>query len=396
MIKFNVYSTAEKILNEFLRKKISKYSQYRNYDYGPTYPHKAVSGLSPYISKGIIKEKYILEKIKKNKNTSDKFIQEVLWRSYWKGWLEKHNKVWENYKSEVDNKLNNICKRNLYELYNKALKGQTDLEPFDSWIKQLTETGYLHNHTRMWFASIWIHYLGLPWELGANLFYENLLDADIASNTLSWRWVAGIQTLGKKYLATKENIIKYSLGRHRNFILPKLKDVNPDYIRYDENEIKFNKQITFNKNKKNALFILENNLDFSFIKDNMNKNSVIIFLRIDVAGIKKNNISKAFQNQCNSDLIDLCKNYKIIHKIFNISTSFEQLINYLLIENIYTTYSEYITIGYEKDIINKLILALKNNKIQYTDFLDEYYQDVWKYCDKGFFNFRKNFNEKYI
>ena len=128
----------------------------------------------------------------------------------------------------------------------------------------------------------------------------------------------------------------------------------------------------------------------------MNKNSVIIFLRIDVAGIKKNTISKAFQNQCNSDLIDLCKNYKIIHKIFNISTSFEQLINYLLIENIYNTYSEYITIGYEKDIMSKLILALKNNKIQYTDFLDEYYQDVWNYCDKGFFNFRKNFNEKYI
>ena len=45
--------------------------------------------------------------------------------------------------------------------------------------------------------------------------------------------------------------------------------------------------------------------------------------------------------------------------------------------------------------MNKLILALKNNKIQYTDFLDEYYQDVWNYCDKGFFNFRKNFNEKY-
>ena len=99
MIKPNVYSTAEKILDEFLLKKISKYSQYRNYDYGPTYPHKAVSGLSPYISKGIIKEKYILEKIKKNKNISDKFIQEVLWRSYWKGWLEKHDKVWEDYVS---------------------------------------------------------------------------------------------------------------------------------------------------------------------------------------------------------------------------------------------------------------------------------------------------------
>ena len=169
MIYSNVYSTAEKILDEFLLYKISNYSQYRNFDYGATDPHKAVSGLSPYISKGIIKEKYILKKIKENKNTSDKFIQEILWRSYWKGWLEKHNKVWLDYKFEVNNKLTTIVKSNLYELYKNALIGKTNLEPFDYWINQLIKTGYLHNHSRMWFASIWIHYFRLPWELGANL-----------------------------------------------------------------------------------------------------------------------------------------------------------------------------------------------------------------------------------
>ena len=112
MIQPNVYDIAKKILDEFLSKKISKYSQLRNFDYGPTNPKKAVSGLSLYISKGIIKEKYILKNIKENKNTSDKFIQEVLWRSYWKGWLEKHDKVWLDYKSDLERNLNTISNNN--------------------------------------------------------------------------------------------------------------------------------------------------------------------------------------------------------------------------------------------------------------------------------------------
>ena len=69
----------------------------------------------------------------------------------------------------------------------------------------------------MWFASIWIHYLQIPWELGQKFFYENLLDGDVASNLLSWRWVAGLQTLGKKYIATEENINKYTNNRYLGF-----------------------------------------------------------------------------------------------------------------------------------------------------------------------------------
>ncbi len=67
-------------------------------------------------------------------------------------------------------------------------------------------TGYLHNHARMWFASIWIFTLRLPWELGADFFLRHLLDGDPASNTLSWRWVGGMQTMGKTYLARADNI----------------------------------------------------------------------------------------------------------------------------------------------------------------------------------------------
>ena len=65
----------------------------------------------------------------------------------------------------------------------------------------------------MWFASIWIFTLRLPWELGADFFLRHLFDGDPASNTLSWRWVAGLQTQGKNYAARAANISKYTEGR---------------------------------------------------------------------------------------------------------------------------------------------------------------------------------------
>jgi deoxyribodipyrimidine photo-lyase len=67
----------------------------------------------------------------------------------------------------------------------------------------------------MWFASIWIFTLRLPWELGADFFLRHLIDGDPASNTLSWRWVAGLHTPGKTYLATADNIAKNTQGRFR-------------------------------------------------------------------------------------------------------------------------------------------------------------------------------------
>ena len=132
------------------------------------------------------------------------------WRIYWKGWLEGRPKVWYDYKEKINEYITNLSKKNFYKDYIKATNGQTGIECFDKWVNELKEFGYLHNHTRMWFASIWIFTLNLPWELGANFFYKNLLDADPASNTLSWRWVAGLHTEGKFYLARQDNIEKFS------------------------------------------------------------------------------------------------------------------------------------------------------------------------------------------
>ena len=87
---------------------------------------------------------------------------------------------------------------------------ETEIECFNDWVKELKNFNYLHNHTRMLFASIWIFTLKLPWQKGAEFFMKNLFDGDAASNTLSWRWVAGIQTKGKNYLAKSWNISKFT------------------------------------------------------------------------------------------------------------------------------------------------------------------------------------------
>ena len=95
-----------------------------------------------------------------------------------------------------------------------AEQGRTGIDCFDAWSTELRETGWLHNHVRMWFASIWMFTLRLPWELGADFFARELIDFDPASNTLSWRWVAGLHTRGKNYVARADNIARYTQGRY--------------------------------------------------------------------------------------------------------------------------------------------------------------------------------------
>ena len=143
---------------------------------------------------------------------AEKFIQEVCWRTYWKGWLEARSGVWKSYGDELT-RARDRWDTNIQ--YRSAIEGRTGIDCFDAFAQELLASGYLHNHARMWFASIWIFTLRLPWVLGADFFFRHLLDGDPASNTLSWRWVAGLQTRGKHYVATADNIRRYTAGRFR-------------------------------------------------------------------------------------------------------------------------------------------------------------------------------------
>jgi len=183
------------------------YAVGRNTDPGPD-GAGAVSKLSPYLRHRIVTEAETVGAVlaRHDYAATEKFVQEVLWRTYWKGWLEMHPAAWTRFCAERDAVAATPDVA-------AAEKGETGIEGFDDWARELVGTGYLHNHARMWFASIWIFTLRLPWVRGADFFLRHLIDADPASNTLSWRWVAGLQTAGKTYLATRENIARYTDGR---------------------------------------------------------------------------------------------------------------------------------------------------------------------------------------
>jgi deoxyribodipyrimidine photo-lyase len=177
--------------------------------------HDNVSRISPWVQKRLLLESEIVAAARAQWSfpAVEKFVQEVYWRTYWKGWLEQRPAAWTRWVEAVPRLRASLTAEQGSALA-AALAGRTGIACFDDWARELVATGYLHNHARMWFASIWIFTLKLPWELGAAFFYEHLLDGDVASNTLSWRWVAGLQTPGKTYVARADNIAHYTDSRH--------------------------------------------------------------------------------------------------------------------------------------------------------------------------------------
>lgn len=199
-------------LTDFLPQAGRTYADLRNLDL-PGHPH--VSTLSPWLRHRLVTEAEVIDAILRvHPKGADKFLAEVWWRTYWKGWLELRPAVWTSYRQGLQAALNRLAvEPGLAARAEAAMLGDTGIDGFDHWAHELVTTSYLHNHARMWFASIWIFTLRLPWELGADFFLRHLIDGDPASNTLSWRWVAGLHTPGKTYLATADNIAKNTRGR---------------------------------------------------------------------------------------------------------------------------------------------------------------------------------------
>lgn len=200
-------------LAEFVPRAGRAYAAERNIDRGPG-DRSNVSTLSPWVRHRLVTEREVVGAVlqRHSLDTAGKFVQEVYWRTYWKGWLELRPSVWARYTAAIEPALAALTSEDR-STYESAIAGRTGIEGFDGWARELVELGYLHNHARMWFASIWIFTLRLPWQLGADFFLRHLLDGDPASNTLSWRWVAGLQTVGKTYLATTQNIEFATEGR---------------------------------------------------------------------------------------------------------------------------------------------------------------------------------------
>ena len=362
-------------LDNFIENNLSEYSKLRNFDFGPK-DRSNTSCLSPYITHGIIKEKEIIQKSlnKFSFSKNEKFIQEVLWRTYWKGWLELRPNVWNEYLIELNNFREDFNKD---QNYLNAIEGKTNIECFDKWVNELKENNYLHNHTRMWFASIWIFTLELPWQLGAEFFMQHLCDGDAASNTLGWRWVAGVQTQGKHYLASEWNIKKFTNNRFQNIKLnenapPKVSGKSYSIVKQDFS----NPEIVADQN----LLVFENNLSFETtdFKNHKFKKIFIVSNKNENRSIKLSQKVMKFKSLLMEDQRKRLEDRSIECEIVDITE----------IQKIENCYGLYPTIGENLDYLN-------SNNLKINFLFRDLDQSSWQYCNKGYFNF-KNYIPKII
>ena len=366
-----------KKLIDFIENNLFEYSKLRNFDFGPD-QRGNISCLSPYITHGVLSEREVMSlSLKKFPFVKiEKFIQEVLWRVYWKGWLELRPNVWRDYILDL-NRLKQEYKDD--KNYLEAVEGRTKIECFNTWVDELKRHNYLHNHARMWFASIWIFTLGLPWQLGAEFFMKYLLDGDSASNTLGWRWTAGVQTKGKNYVASEWNIKKFTNNRFSNIKL----NENPVPINDERNySIINNGFLDANVSNSQDLLVFDNNISFeqSDFKDQSFKTIYFVFNENETRQIKLDEKVINFKKSLIKDQIESLKNKSLNCKIINIQDLNDMKENLLAL---------YPSIGENLDYINSN--NFKNINFLYRK-IDQY---SWKYCNKGFFNF-KNYIPKIV
>lgn len=179
------------------------YERTRNYGDGK------VTKLSPYIHHGILSlsevRNYALSKCE-NPNDIYKFIQELAWREFWQFILREHPEwVWE----DAESYKTGFAPADYADILpDDITQGQTGIACLDAFIRELITTGYIHNHARMYLASYVTHFRRIKWQAGAKWFLHHLLDGDLASNNLSWQWIASTFS-NKPYIFNLENVDKY-------------------------------------------------------------------------------------------------------------------------------------------------------------------------------------------
>ena len=355
------------ILENYIKKDISTYSAQRNFDFGPQ-NRKNISCLSPYITHRLISEYEVAKKVlsKHPYQKVEKFIQEIFWRVYWKGWLELRPKVWTDFVEDLKNIENSTE-------YEKAINGETNIDCFNDWIKELKENNYLHNHTRMWFASIWIFTLNLPWQKGAEFFMKHLFDGDAASNTLSWRWVAGLQTKGKHYVAQAWNISKFTNNKYQNVKLNENALPLTDKREYKLSPI----NLDYDDNANENLLVFENELNLENHKLKNYKNIYLILLTNEVRKIKLEKKVLDFKTKIINDQKRRLNQIKILNEI-ELQSLAKEVLSFDVIHP---------SIGENYSFLNNI---RKKQSLNLNFILKEEDKFSWQFSNKGYFNFKNN------
>ncbi len=358
---------ALKQLDDFINSELANYSFKRNFDLGPK-DKSNVSCLSPYISHRLITEyevaKTVLAKFPYQK--VDKYIQEIFWRVYWKGWLELRPQVWTDFIEDLKGLKED-------DNYKKAINGETQIKCFNDWVKELKENNYLHNHTRMWFASIWIFTLNLPWQKGAEFFMKHLFDGDAASNTLSWRWVAGLQTKGKHYIAQSWNISKFTNNKYKNIKLNENALPVTDKREYKLNPLNFITEDNSNEN----LLLFENELNLENKNLKKYKNIYLVLLSNDARRIKLGQKVQDYKSEIINDQKKRFEDLQIIDEL-KFQTLADEINSFDVVHP---------CIGENFSFLNSI---RKKRNLKLNFILGEEDKFSWQFSKKGFFNFKNN------
>ena len=360
--------TALKKLGDFINSNLKDYNFKRNFDLG-TKNKSNVSCLSPYISHRLITEYEVAKTVlsKFSYQNVDKFIQEIFWRVYWKGWLELRPQVWSDFIEDLKS-----IKED--DKYLKAVNGETEILCFNDWVKELRENNYLHNHTRMWFASIWIFTLKLPWQKGAEFFMKHLYDGDAASNTLSWRWVAGLQTKGKHYVAQAWNISKFTNNKYNNV---KLNENALPLLDKREYKLKPLNLIMYNDETNESLLVFENELSLENQKLKNYKNIYLALLSNEARKLKLEQKVLDFKSNVINDQKKRLKQVQIVDEN-KLQSLMEKIKSFDVLHP---------SIGENYSFLNNM---RKKYHLKLNLILRDEDKFSWQFSNKGYFNFKNN------
>ena len=342
-----------------------KYGKTRNFVNG------AVTYLSPYVSRGVISTKQVLLHILAKgykMQQIESFVKELCWRDYFQR-VGQHKNLNQDIKQAQEPVLH-------YEIPVEIVNANTGIIGIDNAIQQLYSTGYMHNHCRIYTASVVCNIAKSHWLRPAQWMYYHLLDGDWASNACSWQWVAGANS-SKKYYANQENVNKYTNTNQTATFLDSLYEAI-EQMEVPETLVATQKLLFETTLPKSKLLQLDNNLP-AFIYNYYNLDPL---WHAEELGNRILLVEPEFfaaypvNNNCIDFMLSLGNNIPNIQVFVG---SFEALSNQYHLQNIY--YKEHpLNIGYT---------GTEETRDWITDKVTGYYPSFfsyWKKVEKHLYN----------
>jgi deoxyribodipyrimidine photo-lyase len=257
----NLYKVSEEsahdLAEEFMNNKMSNYKEGRDFP-----AQNNTSLLSPYLHFGLISPKQIYFKSLPFSDSLglNHFLSEIGWREFSYHLLYHFpNLPKKNFKEKFDSFLWINDPKDL----EKWQKGLTGFPIIDAGMRQLWQTGWMHNRVRMVVASFLTKNLLIDWRIGQEWFWDCLLDADLASNSASWQWVAGSGADSAPYFRIFNPITQSqkfdSEGKYIRKWVPELAHLSNEEIHCPNNRDKYPKpMIDLQLSRNRALEIYKN------------------------------------------------------------------------------------------------------------------------------------------